>query len=233
MSEAMAARFASVIANLKQDTETRVVILTGAGSVFSGGGHLDMLFEKTKLSLDANRKEMEQFYDSFLCLRELPVPIVAAINGHAIGAGLCIALACDVRIASNDAKLGLNFVHLGLHPGMGATYFLPRIVGPAKAAELLYAGKILTAAESAAIGMVNQAVPAEELKSAVEKLAAQVAAAGPQAVRNLKASLQSSMDRSLKECLLREASAQAEDYVGPQFLEGITAAKGKRTPLFK
>lgn len=233
MSEAMAARFTSVIGQLVKDPEVRVVVLTGAGSVFSGGGHLDMLFDKTKLSKEENRAAMERFYASFLCLRDLPVPVIAAVNGHAIGAGLCIALACDIRLASNDAKLGLNFVHLGLHPGMGATYFLPRLVGPAKAAELLYAGKILTASEAAAIGMVNHAMPGEELKGAVEKLAAQIASAGPQAVRSLKASLGASMDRSLQECLSREAAVQAEDYIGPQFLEGITAAKEKRAPAFK
>lgn len=232
MSELMAAEFARAVRPLASDPSLRVVTLIGEGNAFSGGGHLDMLFEKTKVSLEENRRLMEQFYDSFLCVCDLPVPVIAVLNGHAVGAGLCIALACDVRIAVNTAKLGLNFVHLGLHPGMGATYFLPRLVGPARAAELLYAGKIVTAEEGAALGLVNAVVSAQELRSAADRIVGAILRAGPQAIRALKASLRESERRTLAECLAREAECQAHDYVGAEFLEGITAAKEKREPKF-
>ena len=110
---------------------------------------------------------MRSFYQLFLAVRDLPCPTLAAVNGAAIGAGLCVALACDVRIASSDAKLGLNFTQLGLHPGMGATWTLPRLVGAARAAEILFSSRVLQGDEAAAIGLVNRAVaPAEVLPAA-------------------------------------------------------------------
>ena len=232
MSEEMAVEFRRTMDSLKGDAAVRVVILTGAGEAFSGGGHLEMLAAKTKLSLEKNQQLMELFYDQFLSITELKVPVVAAINGHAVGAGLCLSLACDMRIATTKAKLGLNFVHLGLHPGMGVTYFLPRLVGPARAAELLYLGKIISAEEGARLGVVNQVVSPEEFSKVVEGTAAQLSQVGPAAVRALKASLQASPQRSLAECLVREAECQALDYSGKEFLEGITAAKEKRKPQF-
>ena len=232
MSEEMAEQFAESIITLRDTPDARVVILTGAGKAFSGGGHLDMLFEKTKLSKEKNREQMELFYRQFLSVRDLDVPVIAKVNGHAVGAGLCLAMACDVRIAAADAKLGLNFVHLALHPGMGATYFLPRLVGPARAAELLFAGKIVDAKFAEHIGLVNQTVDAAKLDDAVSELALSMSKAGPQAVRALKASLRLSDQLPLAECLRREAGCQSRDYVGTEFLEGITAAKEKRDPKF-
>ena len=232
MSEEMAVLFGNTVEELCARKDLRVVVLTGAGKAFSGGGHLDMLFEKTSISQDENRRLMELFYDQFLSLLRLPVPVVAAINGHAIGAGLCIALACDIRIANEKAKLGVNFVNLALHPGMGATYFLPRIVGPAYAAELLYGGKIIDSNEGHRIGLVNRVVSPEEFDTVVSETVNGIAAAGPQAMRALKESLRFSMTRSLEECLKREAECQALDYSGSEFLEGISAAKEKRKLRF-
>ena len=232
MSDAMAAEFSETISEIRKDSAVRVLVLTGAGRAFSGGGHLDMLFEKTKKSAEENRSGMLGFYESFLSLCELEVPVVAAINGHAIGAGLCIALGCDIRIASNKAKLGLNFVHLALHPGMGATYFLPRLVGPSRAAELLFAGKIITGDQACDYGLVSSSVEAEEFEQEVSQLVTTIAGAGPQAVRELKASLRMSMQGTLQDALKREADCQALDYAGAEFMEGITAAKEKRKPVF-
>lgn len=232
MSSEMGGEFYDTISKLRDTAELRVLILTGAGQAFSAGGHLEMLFEKTKLSREKNRELMELFYRQFLAVRDLDVPVIAKVNGHAVGAGLCLAMACDVRIAASDAKLGLNFVSLGLHPGMGATYFLPRLIGPARAAELLFAGKIVTADHAREIGLVNDVAPSTELDEKVMKLAREMASAGPQAVRALKASLRLSDQLPLAECLRREASCQARDYSGAEFLEGITAAKEKRKPKF-
>ncbi len=232
MSTRMAEEFVAQVTLLREDKSIRVVILRGAGKAFSGGGDLDMLFEKIKITPPENKRLMELFYDQFLSIRTLEVPVIAALNGHAIGAGLCLACACDLRIATQSAKLGLNFVHLGLHPGMGATYFIPRLVGPAKAAELLYCGKIITAEEAKQIGLVNQVVSDGEFETCVSEVARTIATAGPQAVRELKKSLQLSSQLALEDCLRREASCQALDYAGAEFKEGIQAAKEKRSPRF-
>ena len=232
MSEQMADRFATVVAEVAVDTSVRVVVLTGAGKAFSGGGHLQMLQEKTTIPVDKNRELMERFYERFLAVRTIPVPVIAAINGHAMGAALCLALACDMRIAVKEAKLGLNFVHLGLHPGMGATYLVPRLVGPARAAELLYCGRVLTADEAERCGLVNEAVSADSFRARIEAVAGTIAQAGPRAVRELKQSLAAGEYRSLEDCLKREAHCQSLDYAGAEFLEGISAALEKRSPKF-
>jgi enoyl-CoA hydratase len=232
MSEEMAGEFSSIVSKLKSDPQVRVVVLTGAGEAFSGGGHLSMLEEKTRLSLEENERKMLDFYHAFLSIRELPVPVIAAINGHAVGAGCCLALACDVRIAAQEAKLGMNFVALGLHPGMAATYFLPRLVGPAVTAELLYAGNIITADEALRIGLVNRVSSGPEFQGEVEKLSAKIAANGPRSIRELRESLAMSPSRTLEECLKREAKAQAGNYIGEEFREGITAAREKRPAKF-
>ena len=232
MSEEMAAEFKAAVDELKSDSGVRVLILRGAGKAFSAGGDLEMLHAKTKLSAEVNQQKMEWFYQQFLSITELNVPIIAAINGHAVGAGLCVALACDIRIAKSGAKLGLNFVRLGLHPGMGVTYFLPRVVGPARAAELLYTGSIISADAAKKIGLVHDSVSEDSFEERVAACASEIAFAGPQAVRALKVSLRQSETRDLQACLVREAEAQAQDYIGPEFLEGITAAKEKRKPNF-
>lgn len=232
MSEQMAEQFYAAVSRLRDESGLRVLILSGAGQSFSAGGHLDMLFEKTRLSREKNREMMELFYRQFLSIRDLDVPVIAKINGHAVGAGLCLALACDIRFAVDSAKLGLNFVRLGLHPGMGATYFLPRLLGAAKAAELLFAGKIIESKVAREIGLLNEVYPSEKLDEEVLQFARSICEGGPEAIRALKASLRLSESLPLAECLRREASCQSRDYLGPEFLEGITAAREKRRAKF-
>ncbi len=170
MTEAMGGAIQGAIAKLKDDAGVRVVVLTGAGRAFSAGGDLDMLVRMTQAgnadrggpTRAAHRAFMGRFYRMYLSVRDLAVPTIAALNGPAIGAGLCVALACDLRIAAREAKLGLNFTRLGIHPGMAATWTLPRIVGSAHAAELIYTGRILDGDEAARIGLANRAVPRAE-----------------------------------------------------------------------
>src|SRR5262245_13127235 len=190
MSRAMGAAFAARVAELARDGELRAVILTGTGQAFCAGGDLGMIQERVGQAAarpEAARRvvgdAMRSFYRLFLSVRDLPCPTIAAIQGSAVGAGLCVALACDVRIASATARLGLNFTALGLHPGMGATWTLPRLVGPARAAELLYSARLVSGEEAAAIGLVNRTVAPEEVLPAARALAAEIAAAGPAANR--------------------------------------------------
>lgn len=232
MSDEMSEQFLAAVKDLRSDTSLRAVILKGAGQAFSAGGNLDMLLAKTKLAPRENRKRMETFYYNFLSLLDLEIPVIAAINGHAVGAGLCIAMACDIRIAKTGSKLGANFVRLGLHPGMAATYFLPRLVGQAKAAELLYTGRIISAEEAQTIGLVNCVASENDFDKFVIEMAREIATAGPEAVRELKLSLRTSERETLREALKREADCQGRNYAGKEFFEGITAAKEKRAAKF-
>ena len=240
MSQAMGEAFAARVAELARSDSLRAVILTGAGRAFSAGGDLGMIearaheaAENTTASHASVRDGMRAFYGLFLSLRDLPCPTIAAINGAAVGAGLCVALACDVRIASATAKLGLNFTALGLHPGMGATWTLPRLVGPARAAELLYSSRLIGGEEAARIGLVNRSVPAAELLPAARQLAGEIAQAAPLANRGVKRSLARSPGAALEEQLDREAEEQAVCFETRDVQEGLAAAVERRPPRFE
>ncbi|ETW08814.1 hypothetical protein, variant 2 [Aphanomyces invadans] len=123
--------------------EFRAIVLTGEGRAFSAGGDLDFLQKRASDTTSRNTVTMRKFYGRFLSLRSLPVPLIAALNGPAIGAGMCISLFADARVVAKDAKLGFTFVHLGLHPGMACTHYLPLLVGAERANHLLLSGKVL------------------------------------------------------------------------------------------
>lgn len=230
MSEAMAAEFKAMVAKISSE-KMRALILTGAGRAFSAGGDLEMLEKKQKLSAEENRLKMLDFYNSFLCILDLKVPLVAAINGHAIGAGLCLASACDIRVASDKARLGFTFVKLGLHPGMGATFSLPRILGYSKSMELLLTGRIIEAPEALQIGLVSKIVDTSKVLEEAIKLADEISAAGPECVRQTLETLRAGKDL-LNLSLQREAVCQARNYASAEFKEGVSAVKEKRAPKF-
>ncbi len=231
MSEEMAAEFSAAVAGIKAKRSARVLIITGAGKAFSAGGHLEMLEKKRLLSGEENRAEMLKFYDSFLSILDLRIPLIAALNGAAVGAGLCLACACDIRIASTDAKLGFTFLKLGLHPGMGGTYFLPRIIGPSAAAELLMTGRIISAEEAFRIGLVSKVCERAALLSEVDTIANEILACGPQATAQLVETMRGD-GAHLDSALAREAVCQSVNYGSAEFAEGITAIKERRSPSF-
>ena len=236
MGEEMAGDFSKLISELSQklsknEEKLTSIIMTGAGRAFSAGGHLDMLEAKTKLDPEENKSRMLKFYNSFLCMLELNIPIIATINGHAIGAGLCVASACDIRICSEKAKLGFTFTKLGLHPGMGATYYLPKVVGHANALELMLTGRVITAEDALRIGLVSSVLPTEQVFNKALEIAAEIAECGPESISQLVQTLRcGSADQS--SALEREAACQAENYSGAEFKEGIRAAIEKRKPNF-
>lgn len=230
MSLDMARDFDTAIEKLKHRS-LRAIILTGAGKAFSAGGDLKMLEEKQRKSSDENKQEMMLYYYDFLGLLQLDVPVIAALNGSAIGAGLCVACACDIRLAAVDAKLGLTFVKLGLHPGMGITYTLPKIVGHGRARELLLTGRVVEAKEALRLGLVNEVVPGADLISRAQEIAEEIAQNGPLSVRQLTATMRESPD-ALEQALLREAKCQAENYASEEFSEGLAAVIGKRKASF-
>jgi enoyl-CoA hydratase len=161
------------------------------------------------------------------------VPTIAVIAGPAIGAGLCLALACDLRLAASSVTLAASFVRLGLHPGMGATWLLPRLVGPAMAAELLLTGRAVAADEALRIGLVNQVHAPDALDGAARALAAQIAGAAPLAVAQTKATLAGALERPLEDALAREADAQAIDFATADLAEALAAVATRRPPQFR
>ena len=241
MTRAMGEACAAHAAELARDPDVRAVVLTGAGEAFSAGGDLDFLASLAAAGLadpggptrQRNRDTMHAFYQLFLAVRDIPCPTIAALNGAAVGAGLCVALACDLRIAARDARLGLNFVRLGIHPGMGATWTLPRLVGSARAAELLFTGRLVDGEEAERIGLVNRAVAREAVLPKALSLAGAIAEAAPRAVRGARAALARSEAASLDDQLAFEAARQAECYETRDLQEGLAAARERRAPRFR
>jgi len=212
--------------------QLRAVVLTGAGKAFSAGGDMSFLKERTETDALTNSEIMRRFYSRFLCVRDLEVPVVAAINGPAIGAGLCVACACDLRIASTKAKMGWTFVGLGLHPGMGATHFVPALLGPQLAAKWLLTGGIFDGAQAAEMGLVLEACEPDEVLPKAMELAESIAKQSPVAVGTLTRTLRMNMDDRLQVHLAREADAQGHSYAAPDIKEGIDAILAKRLPQF-
>jgi enoyl-CoA hydratase len=235
MTEPMGDALRARTEELGEDPDLRVVVLTGTPPAFSAGGDLGMLEDHARRTRDEGfdaTTTMRAFYDRFLTLRSLPVPVIAAINGHAVGAGLCVALACDLRVVAEDAKVGLNFARLGLHPGMGGSWFLPRLLGPQQAAAWLYTGALVAGRVAAAQGLALEAVPAEQVRPRALELAAEVAASSPVVVRQLKANL-ADVDRvDLDTALDREAASQAVNYGTEDLREGLAAGRERRAPRF-
>ena len=233
MSAEMGEEFLHAITGLRERHDLRVLVLTGTGRAFCAGGSLDMMRIKSGAPRKENKDGMRSFYGRFLALRDVPFPTIASINGYAIGAGLCIALACDLRIAADDAMMGMNFTRLGLHPGMGATFMLPRLVGAARACELFFTGDLVSGAEAERIGLVNRAVPPDRLAEETRRLAERIASSAPGATRAVKRGVYQGMTAGLEDALDYESSRQAECFETEDFLEGVGAAIQKREPRFK
>jgi enoyl-CoA hydratase len=234
MTEEMGDALVAATAELADDVDLRAVVVTGAPPAFSAGGDLAMLEDLARRTRDEGfdaTETMRAFYRRFLTVRDLPVPVIAAINGHAVGAGLCVALACDLRIVADDAKVGLNFAKLGLHPGMGGSWLLPRTVDQQRAAAWLYTGRLVSGAEAAAAGMALEATPAAEVLPTALELAREIAAASPVVVRQLKATLAAD-EPDLDHALRREASCQAVNYGTEDLREGLAAGRDRRAPTF-
>jgi len=230
MGEAMAQEAASLVRSLAKE-RLRAIILTGAGRAFSAGGDLQMLQKKTAIGAEENRRLMLEFYNSFLSLRALGVPLVAALNGHAIGAGLCLACGCDIRLGSERAKFGFTFTRLGLHPGMGATYFVRQVIGHAAASELLLTGRVIDAQEAYRLGLISQIVKEGEVVAAAQRVVGEMLECGPEATKQLLESIRSPLP-TLAEALNREATCQSVNYAGAEFREGVQAVIEKRKAKF-
>ncbi len=235
MTPEMGEEMVGAVEELRANTAVRVVLVSGAGQSFSAGGNLAMLARDAGLGGDgpSMKGSPVDFYSRFLSIRKLEVPTIAVINGHAIGAGLCFALACDMRVAAREAKLGMTFVRLGIHPGMGATKLLPRLVGTAIACELLFTGRVFDASEAARLGIVSHVVAREELGRTARQLAGEIATAGPVAVRMTKQAIYRGLEHSLEDALELESRQQRITFGTEDAKEGIRAIMEKRSPIFR
>lgn len=232
MTAELTAAWSAAVADLSGDPSLRCVVVTGEGSAFCAGGDLSWISESPEMSVADLRERMLPFYRTWLAIRDLEVPTVAALNGAAVGAGLCLAMACDLRFAARRAKLSAPFTRLGMHAGMAATWLLPQLVGLPVARELLLTGRVLDAAEAHRLGLVNGVYDDDALLPAVRETAASIAAAAPLATRLTKVALAGGGHASIEEALQWEALAQPVTLATEDLREGIAAQRERRTPRF-
>ncbi|HEX8693328.1 MAG TPA: enoyl-CoA hydratase-related protein [Longimicrobium sp.] len=212
----------------------RVLVITGAGRGFCTGADVEVMSDLLARGDDAAFERLvEAGMRVIRRLARVGKPVVAAVNGPAAGAGASLALACDVRIASERASIGITFNRIGLHPDWGATYFLPRLVGRGRAAELVLTGRMVEAEEALRIGLFERVVPADAFDEEVRKLALELAARPPLALAAAKRSLARSLDEPLDAMLAAERDAQMHCFRSADAREGIAAFNEKRRPVFR
>lgn len=212
------------------EDESRVVILTGAGDSFCAGADLQAVGQR---EVDVTTSLRERTNPTILAMRKLAKPIIARIHGHAVGVGCNYALACDILIASDQAKFGQVFIKIGLMPDGGSTYFLPRIVGYAKAFELMATGDIFDARDALALGLVNRVVAFSELDATVNAMAGRLAASPPIALAKIKEGLANGERSDLAGALEFEAVNQGDCFRSDDFKEGVAAFLEKRKANFQ
>ena len=218
---------------LALDDLVRVAIVTGRGRAFCTGADVRYLSEMVENDrLDEFRDLVEAGRRVVTTIAEMPKPVIAAINGPAAGGGANLALACDLRWASDRATIGQTFSNIGLHPDWGGAYFVPRLVGPARAAELFFLGEMIDARTALEIGLVNRVVPHDELMDQVRQLADRLATRPALALRLAKQAVRRSLAADIDEMLDYEVEAQAACFVTEDALEGTRAFLQKRAPRF-
>ena len=221
------------VARARVDAAARVLILTGAGSAFCSGADLSRLARQAAGgSAHALKRRQDPVGWFMQDIYDFPKPTIAAVNGPAIGGGCSLALVCDIRIASDQAKLGMAWVARGIPPDTGATWLLPRLVGPARAAELAYTARTLGAPEALLLGLFQTVVPHAELPAAARDLARAIAAQPPLAIELAKRGMQRALATTFAEALDFETFAQEAAFASEDFKEAIAAFKEKRPPTY-
>lgn len=223
----MRADLLDALRDCERDDATRVVVITGAGRAFCAGGDVEFMAGLQKSNdTDSFRKLLDAGRDVILQVATMPKPVIASVNGVAAGAGCNLALACDYRIASEQAKLSESFVKIGLHPDWGGTWFLPRLVGRARAMEILMSGRMVDATEAFAIGMVDRVVT--DLPAETEKLARTFAAAPPLALAGIKRAVHASDANDLRAQIDLESEHQLQCFLSSESAERMNAFLTKR-----
>ena len=223
----------TALRELEHDVEIRCVIITGVGRAFSTGGDISVMSEIIEAGDRARFEALVRAgADVVRQIDAMSKPVIAAINGAAAGAGACLTLACDLRIASETASIGFTFLRVGLHPDWGGSFFLPRLVGPAAAAEFIFTGGMISAERGERMGLINRVVPAAQLEAAARGFAGEITASPAGVVADAKRVLRRSLSSTLTQVLDLEVEAQLRAFDTPDFAEGIKAFLQKRSPRF-
>jgi enoyl-CoA hydratase/carnithine racemase len=230
--------FAAAAARVNDDNDVRCVILTGAGKAFSAGGNLKAMRDREG-SFGASALEMrdrvyrKNIHRVVRSLWDIEVPTIAAINGPAIGLGNDVGCTCDIRIAADTAKFGATFLKLGLIPGDGGSWLLPRVIGWSNAARLFFTGDVIDAETARAWGLVSDVVPAASLIDEANKLAGRIAQQAPQTLRMTKRLMRDGMDASFDTIMEMSAAMQVIVQNTDDHMEAVNAFFEKRPPEFK
>lgn len=232
MTGELTAEWGETVAALRGDRSVRCVVVTGEGRAFCAGGDVSWLAAEPDASPDRLRDRMLPFYSTWLSLRQLDVPSIAAINGAAVGAGGSLALSCDIRYAGASARFTVPFAQLGMAAGMTTTWLLPEVVGLAHARELLLTGRVVDAPEMLRLGLCSAVYGDDELLARTMEHAGQVAAGAPVAQRFHKIALADGGHASFEDALRWEALAQPVTLATKDLQEGLAARAAKRPPNF-
>jgi enoyl-CoA hydratase/carnithine racemase len=227
--------FLATIERIKNDASVRCVIVTGNGPSFCAGG--DIREMQRQAGPEVSEMQIRHYYQAGIqrlpvALFNVEVPVIAAVNGHAIGAGLDLACMCDIRIASEKAKFAESFIKLGIIPGDGGAWLLPRIVGPSRASELTFTGDLIDAQQALAWGLVSRVVAPDDLMAAARELAGRITQHAPHGVRLTKRLMREAIHSRLDTVLELSAVFQAISHKTPDHSEAVDAFLEKRAPRF-
>lgn len=222
------------LSDIGENNEVRVIVITGTGRAFSAGGDIDYMQSlQEKRDILAFTTLLSSGAAIVTTIRDLDQPVIAAVNGVAAGAGLNLALACDMRIASSTARFSASFVKIGLHPDWGGTFFLPQLVGASRAMELMMTGRIVEAEEALSIGLVDRVVSDETLMEEVSGVATAIANGPPVAIRDIKKAVYESVNNELRMQVRLETENQIRAFLSTDAAEGMKAFREKRAPKFR
>lgn len=229
--------FENTLKQLSQDDDVRCLIITGAGSAFSSGGNIKHMQDKEGM-FAGSANDIRENYANVIqripkALYELDIPTIAAVNGPAVGAGCDLALYCDMRIASTRARFAESFIKVGLIPGDGGAWILPKIAGFGRAAEMAFTGDAISAQQAFDWGMINELVEPDELMNAALGLAQRIVVNPPQALKATKQLLKASTHMQLDTLLQLSAAIQANLHQTDDHVEAVSALINKRPPIFK
>ncbi|MBI4850486.1 MAG: enoyl-CoA hydratase [Acidobacteria bacterium] len=222
------------LTSLEKDNNTKAICITGAGKGFCAGGDINYMASLQKDNdLEAFKKLLESGRQIVTKVRMLEKPVVAMINGVAAGAGLNLALASDIRIASSSARFSQAFIKIGLHPDWGGTFFLPRLIGTARACEMIFTGDVFDAETAYQFGLVNKVVSDNELQTKTQELLQKLVSRPSRALALAKRAIYQGIEHSLSQALDYETLAQRECFESENAKEGIQAFLERRDPKFK
>lgn len=232
LSAAMLAALADALRAAERDESVRAIVLTGAGRGFCSGADITEFNVDGDHPMDPGEHLRKAFNPLVVRMRAMAKPILAAVNGVAAGAGLSLAMACDLRYAAESTRLVVAFVKIGLVPDAGLMYFLPRLIGPAKAMELSWTGDAIGAQEGHELGMLNKVLPDDQVLSHTQQVAARLANGPATTIALIKRAVNQAHELPLERVLELEANYQTLASRDPNFAEGVSAFRAKRAPQF-